>query len=146
MQMLSFLPSSLCYLVLVSLVNILSPCERVNAVTRESAGIKGAYVLYCQFFQPLHLLLKSGKRTELCALKGIMTKAGPGGSSDACQLWCKPDRTAEWEGRMKIGKYSQELYKVTCFLSGFRQWEYLDSCALSCAEQKPHRCSDLISW
>lgn len=34
---------------------------------------------------------------------------------------CKLGGIAEQEGRMKIGKYSQEMPVVTCLLSGFRQ-------------------------
>lgn len=36
---------------------------------------------------------------------------------------CKPGGMAEQQGRMKIGKNSQEMHVVTCPLSSFRQWE-----------------------
>lgn len=36
---------------------------------------------------------------------------------------CKPGRMAEQEGRMQIGKYSWEMYAVTCLLSSFGQWD-----------------------
>lgn len=114
----AFLPSSFCCAVLVSLVNILSPCEAAN-VTRGITRVGGACMVCCQFFQSLHLLLKSGESNQLRTSKDITTQAGPVGSSA-----CVPALIVNlvgWlnGGTMQIGKYTQKRYVVTCLLSSF---------------------------
>ena len=97
-------------------------------------------------FPALALLLKSGKGTQLCTSKDIITQAVPVGSSACVSVLTV--KLVGWLNRKEECKLENTARRCMWWLASFPALgneTVLSTPPLSCAEWKPCECSDLTS-